>query len=371
MAKDINSVLGVKQFMRMIEGIKGGVPGDILPPAFFKKTDDTIGNTGSYTKVESTRQVAQLVAYGGASINVQDGKISEVPLTLAHWYAHFDHKPTDMMNLLGMNGQGLQRMGEQVVAQKTALFTQRGMNTRRAFMYSAISQGLIRYDEKGNLLVGSSSPNTIDFSVPAGNKNQLNVDIDGNGTGDGTILTASWATAGTSIEKQIAALKVAALQKTGYPLKYALYGPGVLTNVAKNTTMKEYLRNNPGATQDIINGKIPNGFQDLIWIDCSGAFFADKDGKYVKFWADNQVVFTPDPDDMGWQGLIEGTYAVPATVDLTTDAGAALSSLRQVSGMFGYAQAKHDPTTVVQYGGDTFLPVIIVPGAIFIAQTVF
>ena len=87
---------------------------------------------------------------------------------------------------------------------------------------------------------------------------------------------------------------------------------------------------------------------------------------------DDQVAFTPEPTP-DWIGWLEGTYPVPTSVG-TVNGDAALtlrSSVTTAAGLFAYGVLNVDPVTVKMVAGDTFLPVLKVPKAIFIAQVRF
>lgn len=360
MAKPIEEILHLENIMKVIEAVKGGVPGGILPEAMFRPQQKVMGNSGTYTKVTSTRKVAQAVRYGSASKAVKLEGVSKVPVTLIHAYEHFDHEP-NVLALLQSNSGGQQLLGAEIVGKKASDFAQRYVNLRRTAWYSAMTNGKIWFDGDGNLLPSASGAVvTIDFGIPAGNQNQLDA------LGAGDIISAKWSATDTDIPTQITNIRKAAAQLTGYRITTAYYGANVPSYVAKNTAMKEFLKLNPGSNQAVRNGEIPNGFQKLNWVAAYEAFYNDANGANQSWWSDDAVIFTPDVGDAGWWDFIEGSYSVPTDVGtLAADAMAQLKALRTIFGMFGYATVSHDPVTIKQYAGDTFLPAICVPSAIF------
>ena len=291
--------------------------------------------------------------------------VSKQPVTLIHSFENFNHDP-NLLAILKSTTGATQKRGAEIVGKKIQEFTQRFINLRRAAWFSALSLGAIYLDGDGNLLPSSSGAVvSIDFSVPSGNKAQLDWD------GGGAIIGASWATAATDIIGDLRELKLASIALTGYKLKYALYGSNIPGYFAANTTLKEYLARNASGNASLLKGEVPNGLMGLEWIDAQHAFFEDQDGTNQFYWGGNTIVFMPDPVDLGWWGLIEGSYNVPSDVGkLHADAMAALNALRETYGMFGYAKVGHDPVGITQYGGDTFLPVISVPNSVFIADVV-
>jgi len=363
MSKPIEEILHFENIIATIEAVKRGVPEGIIPDAMFRPTKSFLGNVGYYFKVTSTRQVAQAVMYGSPSKAVKMAGVSKVPVTLLHAYEHFDHDP-NLVAVLKSTDDTIQQMGAQEVGRQAGEFTKRFLNLRKAAWYCALSKGKIYLDDEGNLLNSSKGAAIIiDFGVPDGNKNQLNA------LGKGDIITASWATATTDIPLQIAGIQQASAQLTGYRITTAYYGKNIPSYIAKNTAMKEFLKMNPGSNQAVRRGEIPDGFINLQWREAYSAFYADKSNVAQQLWDDDMVVFTPDDTDSGWWGFLQGSYGVPTNIgQIYGDAMAALNSVRTVFGMFGYAAITHDPVGICQYGGDTMLPVIAVPKAIFIAD---
>lgn len=361
----IEEILHYENMIKVILAVKGGVPGGILPEGMFRPTSRMVGNVGTYTKVESTRRVAQTVMYGSPSKAVSLKGVSKVPVTCIHTFEHFQHEPILLALLKSLDGKTQER-GAEIVGQKIRDFGQRFENLRRAAWYSALANGKIWLDAEGNLLpTAADAVITIDFGIPTGNKNQLDWD------GNGAIIDTTWATDTTNIANDIAELIIAGLTLTGYRLTTAYYGQNIPGYLANNKVMKEFLKLNPGANAAILKGGVPNGFLNLNWVNASYAFFEDSKGVNRFFWKDDMVVFTPDVADVGWWNFLEGSYEIPTDLGVVAgDAAAALRALRQVFGTFAYATITHDPVGIKQYGGDTFLPVVSVPKAVFIADVV-
>ena len=205
---------------------------------------------------------------------------------------------------------------------------------------------------------------TVDYSVPSGNKGQLDV------FGSGAIIGASWATASTKIITHIRNIKKASIKKTGYQLAHCFYGENIAGYLSSNTEAKEYLARNPAMNQQILStGEIPDGFMGLIWHPVDDAFFEDKNGTLQGQIGADDIVFVPEPSQ-DWYELVQGSFVIPTNLgSVTPDATAAVGSLTEVFGMYGYAKITDDPAGIKQFAGDTFLPTIKVPGAVFIADT--
>ena len=362
MTKAIEQVLSAKNLVGLIQGVLAGVPDDLLPPGFWagggnvKQVD---GNIATYFKVEGTRQTARLVHYGAPSVKRSLAGVTEVPVKLLHSFEHQPHTPATMMNLMAEDSEAKQRMGQQTIARQVGDFARLFANLRLSAVYSVLTKGAIYFDGDGNLLPSSSGAVvTVDYQVPANNQNQLN-----------TLISAGWSTAGTNIPSDVMNIKAAARQTTGYPLKYAFFGSDIPTWLAGNDYIKEFIFNSQRLTEQIATGNVPDGLMGLTWRPLNEAFFNDSDGTNQTWASSDAVIFTPEPSPEWWEWL-EGTYPVPQNLQISSDASSALSGLAPVAGGFSYAELTTDPPGIKHMAGDTMLPLLKVPAAIFIADVV-
>ncbi len=363
MAKTLQQILGGRNLTGVIQGVAGGVPDDLLPEGFMAATRTVEGEYGTYVKVEGTRKTARLAQYGSPSQQRVLKGVSEVSIKLIHTVESIYHKPPVLMNLSNFQNDQKQRLGEEEIARQTGDFNRLFTNLRTAALYSLLAQGAVYFDADGNLLPDSTGAHvTVDFGVPSGNKDQLDV------LGDGAIIGASWATAGTAIHTQVAALKKAARKLTGYPVKHAFHGANILDHFLGNTKLKELINNNRSFQEGAASGEIPNGLLGLQWHPVDEAFYVDQDDTAQDFFDADAIVFTPEPSP-DWYELIEGTYPVPTDVgSVSQDGAGALGGVSTEAGMFSYAVVTADPVAIKHVAGDTFLPVLKVPKAIFIAK---
>lgn len=357
----LRSVLAGRNLCGTIQSIKPGLPDDAMPPALMNQTSRKItGNTGTYYQVEGSRKTATLVQYGAPSVRRALSGVAEKPFTLAHFAENIEIPAADLENLESDTGEK-QALGEQEVMRRLEETRTILDNGRAAMVMSAICLGAIYYGASGNLLPSSSGAKvSIDYGVPAGNKSQLNID------GSGSVIAASWATAGTSILKHVQNLKSKARKKNGYKLKHAVYGANILDYFTANTTLKEYLVRNPRYNDAFSNGEIADGFLGFTWWPGYEAFFQDKDGTNQDLLGADQIAFFPEVDAT-WYERVEGTNTVPRDMNVSADVSAALKNTMQATGMFAYAELKTDPVCAKMVYGDTYLPLIKVPGALYIA----
>ena len=361
MGATLQDILGARRLIGLTQAVVGGLPTDILPAGFWPtagNTETVEGNMGSYLRVEGNRKTAQLVHYGAPSKKVNLTGISEVPVTLIHTFENITLKPTAVTALLSENNDAIQNMGAQTVARQCADFGQRFKNLRISAAFSALILGKIYFDGEGNLQPTSASAKvTVDYGVAAGHLNQL-----------ATCISASWATDGTDVLGDLEKIKAKARKDWGAPLKYAFYGSAVPEYLQSNTAIKALVGGSYTLSEQVAKGVIPP-LGGLTWLPLTDAFFNDYTDTAQSWMPTDTVVFTPEPSPEWW-GWLEGTFPVPTGLSISGDASAALRSLSPVKGPFSYAAVSIDPPGVTQYGGDTFLPIIKAPNAIFIADVV-
>lgn len=360
----LSQVLGGKNATGVIQGIKSGIP-TVVPEAFLRQSSRTVhGKLISWFEVDGRRETARLVQYGSPAKRRELQGVTERSATALHTFEKQPMNALELLRLINPATGELDPMGVSEVQRQTREFKALFSNLRIAAVQFALCKGVIHFDAEGNLLPSSSGAAvSVDFNIPAGNKAQLDV------FGGGDIIDASWATGSTKIIQHIKEIKKASLKKTGYAIKHAFYGSNIPSYLANNTEAKEYLVRNPQANQTFIDsGEVPAGLGGLTWHPLDEAFYVDADGTVQPMIGDDEIAFVPEPSE-DWYELIPGSYAVPTTVDIAGDANSALSSLTEQYGMFSYGKVTHDPPSIEQYAGDTFLPLIKVPGAVFLADT--
>jgi len=358
MSKTLQQLLGGVNKIGTIESVKSGLP-DVLPAGFLTPGRRVVGRNVSFDRVAGRREFARQNQYGAPARLVERAGRSAVNVNMLHSFDMIYHDPMVLQNLLRQDSAQLQALAVDEVVRQTALFKRRYANTRIGAVYSMLANGKVWIDADGNLLFSSTNAvETVDFGVPAANQNQL----------DG-IIGASWATAGTDLVGDVIAVKKKALQTTGLPLRHAFYGANVPGYILGNTNAKALISGNPSlAFQGFSTGEVPSGFCGLEWHPACDAFGLDSAGAVAEFFGPDTVVFTPEPGPE-WYELVEGSFIVPNDLGgVSEEAAQALDGLSQVFGMFSYAKVTDNPATVVQFAGDTFLPILKNGSAVFIAD---
>ena len=359
MSQTIQQVIGGVNLTGVIQATTTGIP-DVLPDAFYADRQPVNGDTGEYTRVTGTRRTARIAAYGSASQVRELKDIGKIPVKLIHTVESIYHKPATLTNLFAYDQLEIQRLGIMEITRQTREFRMLFDNLRVAAAECALFAGTINYDGQGNLLPSpAGAVVSVNYGVPSGNQGQLNVD------GTGNIIAVKWSTNTAPIVTQVNKLKKAARRLSGYPIKLAFYGENVPDYIFSNTAYRDFLKLNIKGNEAANAGEIADGWCGLTWIPAYEAFFEDQNGVNQNLVNPDMVTFTPAPS-LDWWEWLEGTYPVPTTIGtISNDAAQAMPSVAVATGMFSYGQIMTDPTTVKQVAGDTFLPVVKVPAAIF------
>ncbi len=361
MSKAIQDVLGAPNLIGVIQSTKTGLL-DVLPAGFVAPGKTVEGDHGTYTRVTGTRKTARLAQYGAPSVRRQLKGVEEIGVKLLHTIEHIVHNPIVLQNLLSVEG-AKQVMGRAEIARQTRDFRILFDNLRLATIYEALALGAIYFDGDGNLLPSSTGAViTVDFSIPSSNQDQLDID------GTGAVIGASWAVDGTDIVGQLMLLKKRAAHLNGYVPELALYGANILEYLLTNTAIKNLISGSAGMSEQAAAGAVPRGLLGFDWHPVSAAFFVDDDGDAQSMFGDDTVVFCPRPTPDWWE-VLQGSYITPTAVGgVSADGTAAVGDFTQTQGMFSYAVVQADPPSIKHVAGDTFLPVIKVPGAVYIAD---
>lgn len=383
----LQDVLGAPNLTGLIKTTKSGIPNP-FPDEFFGVGHKVFGNQGTYFTADGTRTVATVTTYGGAPNSVQQRSLNGQPIVLLHSYEELNLNPLVYQSLYDYDNLSRQKMGASEVKRQMTEFKKRHTNLRIAAMASTLFTGFINFDANGNLLPpGASVPNggtSINWGIPtnsntpaSGVPSNIGTAVDPLGTGTAIIgsTAAPWSTTTTDINAQVTALKQAATLLTGYEIAHAFYGVNIPSLLAKNQNTQPYMSRDsvvfyngsaPSGPAFIKTGEIPPGVLGLQWHKAYQSFFKDQNDAFQGLIGANQILFTPEYTDGDWLDVMEGSYAVPQRVWEKLPADEAMEDIDQVFGMFAYSIQSLKPPTATFCVGDTFMPVLKNPKAIFI-----
>lgn len=360
MAKSLKQILGYDNLTGIVTSPEGGVP-NVWPEQFFTIKKPITGNTAKWGIVSNSRRNASTVAYGSASRKRERRAIATKTAMCIHSFEHMDHDMETVLLARDTQNPNNAELGRQLIEAQAVEYRRQFDNLRVSAVNSMLRHGAIYTDGNGQLLPTSSgATQTIDLGIAANNKNQLN-----------GIIAASWATAGTDILSHLSALQLQAV-KNGRPLKYAYYGSAITGYLTGNTNVKELMKSDSVLTSALRQNKVPASFgiDGLEWRPLQTAYFEDANGTNQDWFPADFIVFLPEitPDIYQMQ---EGQALVPSDVGaIGSDAMAAERGMKTTHGMFSYAKQYEDPTGIRHWAGDTFLPVFLDPGSVFLADVV-
>lgn len=375
-------VLGAKNIISVIQKVKPGLMESLLPVEMLTPTRKVSGNYGTYHMTVGERRAARVTNYGAPAQTYEPTGISEVPVNFLHSFQDFPITPSALMNLMDEGNENRQKIGMETIGRQTGDFARTFRNLRVAAIMMMLANGKIMTDGLGRLTVDSTkAARTINYNIPAQNQGNLPIPrYTLNSAGklvvtSSPIINALWSSTSTSILQQINNLKQAAALLTGFPIKHAFCGVNVKHYLFNNTEYQNYMERNPMAQKAIMDNKIPEGLADVQWHEMSESFYSQdlpnpgaalSPNQAIPIFNPNAVVFTPSFDEP-WYELIEGSFPIPTGDIMAKDAMELMDSLEEAFGHFGFAKMGTDkqPSSVVEYQGDTFLPAILVPYAIF------
>lgn len=360
MAKSLESIIGYVALLEAIETILKGIP-DPLPAGFASITEETVADKARYVVTTGTRQTARQTQYGAPARKRQLRNIGDQNVVLIHSFEEINFSPYVLMQLRNYEDYTQQRMGEEEVARQVGNFVELFNNLRIAVRIMMLHNGKLWFDAEGNLLPSSSgSAFSAGAQRSANNENQLN-----------GLVTVPWNQQQADIPGDLRKLKIQSAKDTGFQLKYALYGKSLPDYLTQNDYVIDYLSRNP-TWSDKWNstGDIPDGLFGFTWIPMYTSFFDDQNEAHQEIWDADTVVFTPQPDKRWWSNIL-GSYPVPTTINVQTNAEQAISSLKVLHGMFGYSYVTMNPVGISSFMGDTIFPALKNPAATYALKSVF
>lgn len=367
MARSIQDVLGLTTLTRFIETVKADVPR--LPMAGLYGDDPAyvtpvVGTQSSYVRGVASRAGARTTNPGSSSTTANEYRTdTEVPVTLLHAFENQGLNPNVFRRVME-SPAAVSEVAMRLFEKHVANFAARFAITRTNAVHSILATGGYIYrDNTGQVLSSSSGAMTsltVDFGVATARRD----------ANYGGLIAASWATAATDIVSHLLAIKRRQIRDGRPPITTCLYGINVPGYIAANTNAKEWINGNLNLADGSWRGTIPQGFGGIQnWIPVHDYFLSTHSGvpaeTATNIFGDNYIGFLPDLSTDWWDFQV-GTQTVASTTDLRA-AGSELTAFRQAQGMFGYGQIEHDPAGIKLYGGDTFLPVLADPGAVFLA----
>lgn len=368
----IQDILGWVALTDAVNAVKDGVPNPFPKWLFTVKSEDKIiGNSVKFNRYYGTKKTARVVEYGAPA---PERALQRQELVEAKFISFREKKTLDplvLQTLRNYENYDNARMAKQLVANEVKTLGTLFGNARIVAVATTLALGNIYVDSSGNLLPTSSgSSKTFSQQIAS---DHIGTILDTSSVGIfGATGGGSWANPSTNIPLQITRLKKLAAMTHGYKPKIALYGENVLGYMSTNDYLIDLLAREGYSRQQLMeDNTIPNGILGMEWIPAYEASYEKDDGTKTSLWDADGVTFLPGQDDApNFWSMFEGSNFVPTTIDVQTDAMAALNSAQQVFGGYGYARMTDDPIAVHAIMGDCVLPAVRLPDTVYIANVV-
>ena len=342
MPRSIQQVLAPKTVHSAIAQIQ--LPGTSLSRLFgwhlggANKTNQS-GRNFSYDIFDNTRSVASGRVPGQAASRQAPQKVGNLAGTFPRAAESIPLLDEELLNRRDIGGPSdqLDHRGESFVTRQEAYLAQRFANLIE-FQTAAMIRGLYSYSEVGDELHHSfgTGETTIDFGIPAGNLDGLDM------LGDGDILDAVWSNAGTDIPLHLQSINASFVELTGLGLAHVvLTGAGwqhVINNNkvqsqggSDNVPFESLKRVGPGEFSAVLRA-IP--WVTFHVLDYGLQVFDGTSTTYTKLIEDDHAAFFPEVTPR-WVQYLEGSEVV------TEGPG---GSKAEQFGFYAYAHPTHDPS---------------------------
>ena len=258
---------------------------------------DVGGRNFAWDVFNDTRNVATARAPGVGPARIKRNPVGRVTGVFPRVHESIPLLGEEIHNLrrLGGNPMDLDRGGESYILAQQRYLAQRLAN-HKEFQYAAMIRGSYFYTQNGDDINVSLTSGQIEvnYRVPAGNKNQLDI------LGAGNIIGASWATDSTDIPGHLGEIDAAMESLVGLPIRHAWLNSKTMNYILKNTAIKG-LAGTANVVFDRFDRAQNNDFEivlagwpNITWHVTNGVLAID--GTKFKLLPDDAIMFCPDPD---------------------------------------------------------------------------
>lgn len=342
----LQDIFAYRNISEGIERIKTGIPNPLKAvPEFDTITEDVFGNETTYSTMFGERRIVQRVEYGAGSRARSQKKMGSQSVILPSFSEHILIEQELLLRLRQPNDLMASKKAQDYLQAFLRNQKTRFENNSITHAIQMLRKGAYWYNAQGDLLQSSSGAvDTVDFGVPAGNKNQV-----------GGIIDVSWGNSAANIFQHIELLKKKQVQDTGREIEVCYYGINIPKNIYLNASMKQYFQFNPVYFQAFAqnSGAIPAGFMGINkWVPMRDAFHENEAETKTQGWDDDLAVFTPAiTKDLYTK--FRGSTLAPTNMGV----GSGVDTGELVYGMGGYSIFMTDPVAVKVVMFDCGVPV--------------
>jgi hypothetical protein len=341
MPRSIQQVLAPKTVLRAISQIE--LPGTSLSRLFGwtyrgRNRTQLSGRSFSWDIFNHSRSLATGRVPGQAASRQAPQKVGSVGGTFPRAAETISLLDEDLLNrrVIGGPTTQLDSRGENFITRQEVYLAQRFANLIE-FQTAAMIRGTYSYDDQGDELNHSfaSGSSTVNFNIPAGNKNSLNM------LGAGNIIDALWSNTGTDIPLHLQKINAALVQLTGLGLAHVVLTGVGWQHVLKNTKVQDL--GGSAAPFETLRRIAPGEFSAVLraipWVtfhvlDYGLDVFNGTSTTYTKLIEDDHAAFFPAVSSR-WVQYLEGSEVV-------TEGPGGPKGERH--GFYAYAYPTHDPS---------------------------
>lgn len=367
--RSVNELLAPEVILREVSRIK--LPGTILSDLFgwglaARNPDNMSGNMidyslrdGRYDVFNRSRDLATASLPGTANTNIKPQKVGSVRFTIPRMAEQIPLNHEQLVNRrqIGQAVTVVDAMGANYIDRQKQYMMMRIANAIE-FQTAAMIRGSYSFDQNGDELLQcfSGGGDTIDYQIPANNKNQLN-----------GIIGTTWATTTTDIPGDVFAVNQACNDATGMGIEHAICNSNTWQYVINNEKVQAQAgsANTPFQSINKVGpGQFSAVLRSMPWLqwhvidyslniwDGSSAF-AD-----TRLIANDQVTFIPQPDPSWCQYLNGG--------EVVTEGPKGTAAFRH--GFYAYGYEAWNPSGWNLCAVHNGFPCVYIPAAIFNAD---
>jgi hypothetical protein len=371
--RSVSDLLAPEVILREVSRVQ--LPGTVLSDLFnwglpSRDPENMTGNMidydlreGSYDVFNRSKEIATGSVPGTSNTLVKPQKVGRVRFTIPRTAESIPLTDEDLVNrrATGQPVTNVDSMGENyIMRQKQYLASKVGNMIE--FQTAALLRGSYTFDQNGDELRQgfTGGETTIDFQIPAGNKDQLDM------LGDGDIIGTTWATTSTDIPLDCMQVNDAMNSLTGMGIEHAICNSTtfqyLLNNLkiqaqagTSNTPFQEYNRTGPGRFSVV--------FRAIPWlqwhiIDYRLDIWNGSTLVNTKLVADDQVTFIPTPNS-NWVQYLNGGEVI-------TEGPNGTRAFRH--GYYAYGYPTWDPSGWKLNNNHNGFPALYIPAAIATAD---
>lgn len=320
--------------------------------------------TGSYDIFDITRRVATGRTPGASPSDQKPQKSGTVQFTIPRAAERITLEYEKLTNQRVLGGPSVvpDRNGLRYIDSQMQYLAQRFANIVE-LQAAAMLRGSYTFRANGDDLeqAFTGGETTINFQIPSGNLDQLNMQ------GGGNIIGASWATASTDIPKHVLDINAAMLELTGMGLEHIVCRGQTWNNVINNDKVKAQAGTAATPFETIERrsaGEFTARLRALPWItwhivDYGLELWNGSTYAWTNLIEDDHVMFLPQPSP-AWVEYIRGG-------EMVVEGPNGPKSFQQ--GFYMYSYERHEPAGVVLSAVFNGLPSLKRPKAVAYGDT--